>query len=176
MPSVAGVRGVGEADLVVLVVGVAPPVSDRVDARCRRPILALACQLVLVGIDAGAMAFAVGAGNGIEVVVPGVGDAGKAAEEKVRPAHRLFVGTRPRVRLPSVEAAGLRRERKLRRIGRDEIGIARHAVIVGPAAEGVGVEGEVAGAGIEQHAALAAVVDARHGAPALRPLVQPRWP
>ena len=95
--------------------------------------------------------------------MPGVGHAGKAACEKVRPTHRLFVGARPRVRLSSIEAAGLRRERKLRRIGSDEIGIRLHAVIVGTAAKGVGVECEVAGAGIEQHSALATVVDARHG-------------
>ena len=67
----------------------------------------------------------------------------------------------------AVEAAGLRRERKLSRIGSDEIGIVGHAVILGLAGEGVAVEDEVAGAGVEQHAAFAAVVDARYSAPPL---------
>ena len=61
-----------------------------------------------------------------------------------------------RVRLPPVE--------RQRLVARRQIGIARDAVVVGVPAERVGVEGEIARAGVEDDGAVEAVVDAGEGA------------
>ena len=50
------------------------------------------------------------------------------------------------------------------RAGLEQVRIARDAVVVGPAAERVGVDRDIAGGGIEQHAAFEAVVDGRRRA------------
>ena len=70
-----------------------------------------------------------------------------------------------RVRLPSVE--------RQRLVARRQIGIARDAVVVGAAAERIGMEGEVARAGIEDDGAVEAVVDGGAGA---AHLVLQAWP
>ena len=60
----------------------------------------------------------------------------------------------------------------------EQIGIARDAVVVGLAAEGIGVDGEIAAGGIEQRGAVEAVVDGRSRRRASRSSTQPdglRW-
>ena len=79
-----------------------------------------------------------------------------AAVEQVRAAHRLPLGMQAGVRLLAVEGR--------RGIGREKIRIARDAVVAGMAAVDVGVNGEVARAGIEQGAALQTAVDRGGGA------------
>src|SRR5260370_31272854 len=69
--------------------------------------------------------------------------------------------------MTAVESGGLGREREIRRVRGKEIRVSRNAVIVGPAPEGIGMHGEMAGAGIEQRGAFEAVVDGRCRRPRL---------
>src|SRR5262249_20626500 len=71
-----------------------------------------------------------------------------AAVEEIGAADRLAFGVERGVRLLAVEG--------WRGIGGEKIGIARDEVIVALAAVDVGVEGEVARAGVQQRAALGA--------------------
>ena len=101
------IGGIGEADLVVLVIGGAGPEPDRVDRRGVRPVFALGREFGLVRVDPGLVIGAVDAGNAIERV--GLRDrrADEAAVEDVGAADRCAVGLRRRVRLPSVDRPGL---------------------------------------------------------------------
>ena len=143
------IGGVGEADLVVLVVGGAGPEPDRIDRRRIRPVFALGGEFGLMRVDAGLVIGAVDAGNAIERVVLRDRGADEAAMEDVGAADRRAVGLRRRIRLPAVDRPGLV----------EQIGIARNAVIAGLAAIGVGMNGEIAAAGIEQDAAFDAAID-----------------
>ena len=87
-----GVGGIGEADLVVLVVAVAEPEPDRVDRGRLRAEFAFAGHLGLVHVDAGVVGRAVEPGDVIEAVELRDRGADKAAVENVRAADRLAVG------------------------------------------------------------------------------------
>lgn len=91
------------------------------------------------------------AGNMIEAVVLLHGRADEAARKEIRRADRCAVGLRRGVRLLAVE-----RPRRIEAIGR-----IRDAVVFGLAGEGVGVDRDVIAGGIQQHRALAALIDAR---------------
>ena len=114
--------------------------------------LALAGDLGLVEIDACAGLRRLDAGHAIEAGEPRHRDADKTAVENIGAADRLAVGAHHAVRLPVADHR--------RRIGRKQVRIARDAVVVGAAAERVGMEGEVALAGVELHRAIEPVVDA----------------
>ena len=92
----------------------------------------------------------------IEACDPRHRDADKSVLEDVGAADRLTVRTVRRVRLPPVE--------RQRLVARRQIRIARDAVVVGVPAERVGMEGEVAGTGIEDDGAIEAAVDTGEGA------------
>ena len=143
-------------ELVVLVVGVAEPEPDRVDAGGLRAVFAAAGDLGLVHVDAGVGLGRFQTRHAIEARVARHRDADKSLLEDVGAADRLPVRAHRRVRLPPVE--------RQRLVARRQIGIARDAVVVGAPAERVGMEGEIAGAGIEDDGAIEAVVDAGEGA------------
>ena len=79
-----------------------------------------------------------------------------AAIEQVGGAHRLSLGMQAGVRLLAVEGR--------RRVGREKIRVARDEIVAGMTAVEVGMHREIAGAGIEQGAALEPAVDRRRGA------------
>ena len=137
------IRGFGKPDFIVLVVGHAAPEADGVDRRARRAPFAFAQELGLARVDAGVVVFAVDSGNVIERIVLCHGEAEEAFVEDIGGARRPAVAVHRGVRLPAIEIARLRRVRRLRRIGRRQIGIARHAIVARRAAEGIGMEGEV---------------------------------
>ncbi len=144
---------IGEADLVVLVVGSSRPEPDGID-RCRvGPVFALGRKLGLVRVDAGLVIGAVDAGDAIQRIVLRDRGADEAAVEDVGAADRSAVGLRRRVRLLSVHRPRLV----------EQIGIAGNAVIAGLAAIGVGMNREIAAAGIEQDAAFDAAIDRADG-------------
>jgi hypothetical protein len=138
-------------ELVVLVVGVSEPEPDRLDAVRLRAVFAAARDLRLVHIDAGVGLCRFQAWYAIEARHPRHRDADKAAVEDVGAADRLAVGAVRRIRLPPVE--------RQRLIARRQVGIARDAVVIGAATECIGMEREVAGAGVEHDRAFEPVVD-----------------
>ena len=71
-----------EADLVVLVVGRAEPIAHRVDRGMLRPELALARDLGLLRVNAGAGDFALGSRDAVEAVVLRHREAGIAARRR----------------------------------------------------------------------------------------------
>ena len=178
LPDAVGTRidRIGESDLVVLVVGVAPPVADRRRCRVRvRPVLALAGHLVLARVDAGVVVFAVGTGNARR------GCCSARYAMPTKPPWKMYepptdasfervdeFGCRP-LKPP----AGSRTA--ARRIGRDQIGIARHAVVARAAAKGIGMEGEIAAAGVEQRAAFDGRCRRSRAAPRISNVAQPGW-
>ena len=83
-----------------------------------------------------------------------------AAVEQVGAADRLALGVERGVRLLAVEGG--------RGVGGEKIGIARDEIIVAATPVDVGVEGEVARAGVEERAAFGAPVDRGGGALDLR--------
>ena len=83
-----------------------------------------------------------------------------AAVEQIGAAGRLSLGMERGVRLLAVEGR--------RGIWREKVGIARDEVIVALAAVDVGVEGEVARAGVDQCATFGTPVDRVRGAEDLR--------
>ena len=129
----------------------AEPEADHVDGGGLRPKLAFAGDFGLLQVDARVGRRAV---HGRDVVERGeVGDGGAdiAAVEEVRAAGRLALGMERRVRLFPVE--------RWRGVGRKQIGIARDEIVVAVAPVEIGMEGEVAGAGVEHGAAFEAAVD-----------------
>ncbi len=142
--------------LVVFVVGVSEPEPDRLDAAGLHAVFAAARDLGLVHVDAG-----VGLGrfeprHAIEAREARHRDADKSLVEDVGAADRLSVGAHRRIRLPAVE--------RQRLVARRQIRVTRNAVVVGAPSGGVGVEGEVARAGVEDDRAVEAVVDCGAGA------------
>ena len=142
-------RHIGKADLVVAIIGAAGPQPDGVDHGAVGAILALDGQLGLARVDPGAVIGAVKAGNPVQRVVLGQRRADEAAIEQIGAADRTAAGLRAGIRLPAVH-----------RIARViEIGIAGNVVVAALAAIGVGMQRELLGAGIEQHAAFKAAID-----------------
>ena len=150
---------VSEPDLVVLVVGVAGPIAHRRDGGGVRTILALAGDLRLLQADVGLGRRRLEAGDVIVAGETGDRDAGIAAVEQVRAADGGALAVERRVRLSPVHHRC--------RVGRKQIGIARNAVIVGAAAEDVGVDRRIARAGVEQQTGFPAIVDRGPGCPQL---------
>ncbi len=163
-----GIRRVGQAELVVLVVGCAEPEADRIDAGGLRPILALAQHLGLLRVDARVVILPVDARDVIRGVALDDGGADEALIEYQRAADRSTLAVNCGIRLHAREKIRLRRTRGQKRVGGNEIRITWDAVIARRAAIGVGVEGEIAGAGVEQHPAFEAVVDRGGGASGLQ--------
>ena len=147
------IGGVREPDLVVLVIGGAGPETYRVDRRCVGPVFALGREFGLMRVDAGLVIGAVDAGNAIKRIVLCDRRADEATMEDVRAADRRTIRLHRRIRLPAVDRAGLV----------EQIRIARNAVIAGLAAIGVGMNSEIATAGIEQDAAIDTAVDGIDG-------------
>ena len=147
------IGGVREPDLVVLVVGGAGPETYRVDRRRVRPVFALGGEFGLMRVDPGLVIGAVDAGNAIKRVVLRDRRADEAALENVGAADRRTIRLHRRIRLPAVDRPGLV----------EQIRIARNAVIAGLAAIGVGMNSEIATAGIEQDAAIDTAVDGTDG-------------
>ena len=104
-------------------------------------------------VDAGLVIGAVDAGNAIKRVVLRDRRADEAAVEDVGAADRRAIRLHRRIRLPAVDRAGLV----------EQIRIARNAVIAGLAAIGVGMNREIATAGIDQDAAIDTAVDGTDG-------------
>ena len=94
-------------------------------------------------------------------------DADEAAVEQIGAAHglRRWFAARSSAGVPLTNGA---------RVGRKQIGVAGDAVIVGAPAEGVGMEGEIALAGVEQHRALDTIVDRGGARPSLSTSKPPR--
>ena len=115
-----GVRGIGQPELVVLVVGVGKPEPDRIDPGGLRPPLALAGHLGLARVDARIVVLPVDARDAVERIVLRDGDADKTLIEDIGTADRVPIDARERIRLPSVE----------RPAGLEQIWIARNAVVV----------------------------------------------
>src|SRR5262249_50216008 len=139
------------------------PEPDGIDEVGGSAPLTLAGQLSLVGIDARAVILTVDSGNVIERVVLGDREPKKPLPEYIGAAERFPAVAERRVWLFAIERAGLRRVWEVRRVRREEIRIARNAIIVGAAPERIGVHRDIAGAPIEQHRAFEPVVDALHG-------------
>jgi hypothetical protein len=112
-----------------------------------------------MGVDAGVVIFAVDTGNVVKRVVLRDRYAEKAVVENVRPADRLTIVMQCRIRLLAIEIARLRRIRRGGGIGRCQIGIVRNAIGFCLAAEGIAMNREIAGAGIEQHRAIETIID-----------------
>ena len=144
-----GIGGIGEPDLVVVIVGRTGPEPDGIDRRRVRPIFALGREFGLMGIDPRLVIRPVNAGDAIERVGLRDRSADKAAMKQIRAADRRAIALRGGIRLPPVEWLG----------GVKEIGIARDAVVSGLAAIGVGVERVVAASGIDQDGAIHAAID-----------------
>ncbi|MGY4362251.1 hypothetical protein ACVW0J_008744 [Bradyrhizobium sp. i1.7.7] len=145
-----GIGGIGKADLVVSIIRGASPEADGVDRGGIGPVLALDVDLGLVRVDPGVVVGAVDAGDMVERVVLRDRRADIAALEEVGAADRGAVRARRRIGLaPVCDGPGL--------VG--QIGVARDAVIRRVAAVDVGMEREIAGAGVEQHAALDTAID-----------------
>src|SRR6185295_3842890 len=138
-----GIGGIGESDLVMVIVGGARPEADGVDRRGIRPVFTLGGEFGLMAVDPRLVIGAVDAGNAIKRVVLRDRSADEAALEDVRAADRGPVRLRRRVRLPAVDWPGLV----------EQIRIARDAVVAGLATIGVGMKREITTAGIEQDAA-----------------------
>ena len=94
--------------------------------------------------------------------------------EDIGSADGLPVAAQRRVRLPSVERTRLRGVGNGCGIGRESIGIVGHAIVVGFAAECIGVDRKITAAGIEQRSAIDAVVDGGCGASRLERDARPR--
>ena len=122
----------------MLVVGDAAPEADGVDGRIRRAPFAFAEQLGLPGVDARLVCFAVAAGDAVQRIVLRHRQTEEAVVEDVGTAERLPVVARRRIQLA---AAG-------------------YPVIVRVAAEGVGMQREIAGPCVEQHGAVRAFIGA----------------
>ena len=98
----AEIGGVGQSDLVVLVVGDAAPEANGVDAR-RSARAIRPCSVTLVWCASMRVLWSSPSmpGNVIERVVLRDRDADEAVVEDVRAADRLAVGAQRRVRLPA---------------------------------------------------------------------------
>ena len=139
-----------EPDLVVLVVGVPGPIAHRRDRGRIRAILASADDLGLLHSDVGLGGRAVERGHVIIAGEARDSGAGIAAVEQVGAADRAALAVQRRVWLPAVH--------RRRGIGRKQIRIARDEIVVGAAAEHVGMERRIAAARVEQQGALPSVV------------------
>ena len=137
----------------MVIVGGARPEADGVDRRGIRPVFALGGEFGLMAVDPRLVIGAVDAGNAIKRVVLRDRSADEATLEDVRAADRRTIRLHRRVRLLAVERLG----------GIKQIRIAWDTVVAGLAAIGVGVEREIAAAGIEQDAAIDTAVDRTNG-------------
>jgi hypothetical protein len=151
---------IAESNLVMVILDRASPIADDIDDRAFRPEFAFAGVSDLLQRDAGVARRAVHGGNVIKRAEARDRGTHKAAIEEVGAADRLSFRMERGVRLLAVE--------RWRRIGRKEIRIARDEIIVPATPIDIGVEREVARAGIEQRAAFGAAVDRCRGALELR--------
>ncbi len=145
----SGIGGISKRDLVVLVIGGACPEPNRLDRRGIGPIFALGRDLGLARVDAGAVVGGFDAGDTIQRIVLRDRSTNKSTVEDIRAADRPARCLRGRVGLTAVDRPGLV----------EQIRIARYVVIAALAAIGVGMHREIAGAGIEQDAALDTAID-----------------
>ncbi len=99
-------------------------------------------------VDAGLVIGAIDAGNVVESIVLGNRSTDEPAMEDIRAADRCAVRLHRRIRLPTADRPGLV----------EQIRIARDIVVAGLAAISVGVNREIASAGIEQDAAVDASI------------------
>lgn len=109
-------------------------------------------------IDPGVVVLSVNSRDVIERVVVNHREAQKSFIENIGRADRLPIIVQRRIWLPPVEGAGLRRVRRSRRVGRDQIWITGHTIITGLATEGIRMHCDVAAPAIEQHRPVDAIV------------------
>ena len=125
-------------------------------------------------VDACMVIFAVDPGNVIKRIVLRDCKAEKALIKNIRGADRPTVAVHRGIRLVAVKIAGLCRVGSIRRIGWGQIRITRDAVVLRCAAEGIGMNGKVSAARVEQHCAVKAIVDGGSRATELAANAAPR--
>src|SRR5262249_51819506 len=122
----------------------------------------------LLSMDGLFVIFTVDSGNVIKRIVLCDREAEKALIKNIRGAHRRAVAARRRIGLVTIEIPGLRGVGKLSRIGRDQIRVTGDAIVLRRAAEGIGMDGKVAAACVQQCGTVKAAVNGSACATKLR--------
>src|SRR5262249_3406117 len=110
-------------------------------------------------VDARIVVFAIDSRNVIKRIVLCERDAKVAIVKNIRSADRRAVAARRRIWLVTIEISGLCRIWRFRWIRRHEVGISWDAIVLRRAAKGIGMNGKIPAACVEQRRAINAAVD-----------------